>query len=327
MHRNWGIIGAGVIAREMAQALNAVHGEIYAIAGRTRANVERLAAQYPIERVYDSVNELLSDPAVDIVYVATPHNLHYDIMRQALLAGKHVLCEKAITVNAAQLGEIRSLARERGLVVEEAMTLYHMPLYRELQERIKQGTIGRVNLIQVNFGSCKPYDVSNRFFNPALAGGALLDIGVYALSFARYFLDALPDRIVTTARFFETGVDEQSGIVMTNPQGQMAVVSLSMRAKQPKRGVVSGERGFIEVNDYPRADRAQIHLLTEREPQCLCVGETARALEYEVMDMERRLDGETPGFEPFTDDVMALMTRIRQQWGMRYPFEAIPDER
>ena len=325
MHRNWGIIGAGVIAREMAQALSTVHGEIYAIAGRTRVNAERLAAEYPIARVYDSVQELLCDPAVEIIYVATPHNLHYDIMRQALLAGKHVLCEKAITVNAAQLNEIRSLARERALVVEEAMTLYHMPLYRELRERIKQGAIGRVNMIQVNFGSCKPYDVSNRFFSPALAGGALLDIGVYALSFARYFLDELPDRIVTTARFFETGVDEQSGIVMTNPQGQMAVVSLSMRAKQPKRGVISGEGGFIEVNDYPRADRARIHLLAEKEPQCLCVGETARALEYEVMDMECRLDEKTQGFEPFTDDVMELMTRIRQQWGMRYPFETDPD--
>lgn len=321
MHHNWGILGAGTIAREMAQALHTLWGGAYAIAGRTRANAERLAEEYSIARVYDSVQQLLADPAVETVYIATPHNLHYEMMKEALLAGKHVLCEKAIAVNSTQLAEIRALARERGLVVEEAMTLYHMPIYRAVRRQLEQGMVGRVNMIQVNFGSCKPYDVTNRFFSPDLAGGALLDIGVYALSFVRYFMEEKPDRILTSARFFETGVDEQSGIVLTNSLGQMAVVSLSMRAKQPKRGVVSGNKGYIEISDYPRADRASIHLLSESQPQCLSLGDTARALEYEVLDMEARLNGESAGFEELTDDVMELMTEIRRQWGMRYPFE------
>lgn len=322
MSLNWGIIGAGVIAQEMAQALTNLYGQVYAIASRTRERAEALAGQYPIHHVYSSAQELLNDPSVDLVYVATPHNLHYDIMRQALLAGKHVLCEKAITVNSAQLREIRSLALERGLVVEEAMTLYHMPLYRELRRKVEQGAIGKVNMIQVNFGSCKPYDVANRFFSQDLAGGALLDIGVYALSFARYFLNQAPNRIITTARFFETGVDEQSGIVLTNPSGQMAVISLSMRAKQPKRGVVSGDQGYLEVENYPRADRAAIYRLSADGPEWLQCGDTARALEYEAEDMEKRVvNPALDGYETLTDEVMNLMTQIREQWNLYYPVE------
>ena len=323
MKLNWGILGAGVIAQEMAQALYSLHGQAYAIASRTRDRAETLAGRYAIQKVYSTPEELLADQAVDVVYIATPHNLHYDMMCQALLAGKHVLCEKAITIHSAQLGEIRSLARERGLVVEEAMTLYHMPIYRTLLERVRQGVIGRPRMIQVNFGSCKPYDASNRFFSKELAGGALLDIGVYALSFARYFLDQAPDRIVTTAGLSDTGVDEQSGIVLSNPAGQMAVISLSMRAKQPKRGVVCGEGGYLEVENYPRADRAVIYRLSGEEPEVLQCGDTARALEYEVQDMEGRVTGAIgEGWESLTDNVMELMTHIRQQWGLRYPMEA-----
>ena len=123
MRYRWGILGAGAIAKEMAQALTHLQGEIYAVASRTRESAERLAAQYPVQTVYDRPEALFADPAVDIVYIATPHNLHAQAMRQAVKAGKHVLCEKAITVNSAELKEIRALAKQHGVIVEEAMTL------------------------------------------------------------------------------------------------------------------------------------------------------------------------------------------------------------
>ena len=125
-----------------------------------------------------------------------------------------------------------AIAKEKELVIVEGMTMFHMPLYKKLREIVKSGVIGKVKMVQVNFGSCKEYDVTNRFFSKELAGGALLDIGVYATSFARYFMESKPNVILTTAKYFETGVDEQSGIIMKNDCDQMAVMALTMRAKQ-----------------------------------------------------------------------------------------------
>ena len=175
-----------------------------------------------------------------------------------MVSGKHVFCEKSITVNSRQLEECVAIAQEKGLVICDGMTLLHMPLYKELKKKIAEGAIGDVKMVQVNLGSCKEYDVKNRFFSKELAGGALLDIGVYATSFARYFMKSKPDVVLMTANYFETGVDETSEILLKNPDGEMAVMALTMRAKQPKRGVVAGEKGFIEIYDYPRAAKATI---------------------------------------------------------------------
>ena len=177
-----------------------------------------------------------------------------------MVSGKHVFCEKSITVNSRQLEECVAIAQEKGLVICDGMTLLHMPLYKELKKKIAEGAIGDVKMVQVNLGSRKEYDVKNRFFSKELSGGALLDLGVYATSFARYFMKSKPDVVLTTANYFETGVDETSEILLKNPDGEMAVMALTMRAKQPKRGVVAGEKGFIEIYDYPRAAKATITL-------------------------------------------------------------------
>ena len=164
-------------------------------------------------------------------------------MKQALENGKHILVEKSITLNSAELDETMALAKEKGLVMAEAMTIYHMPLYKKLREILDAGTLGKVNLLTMNFGSFKEYDENNRFFNRNLAGGAMLDIGVYALSFVRWFLDSKPDQLLSQVRTASTGVDEQSGLLLTNQEGQMATVMLSLHSKQPKRGMISCERG------------------------------------------------------------------------------------
>ena len=228
----WAVLGTGVIANEMAAALAKGGRNIYAVGNRTYSKAVAFAEKYGIEKVYDDFEEMFTDPDVDVIYITTPHNTHLPFMEKALRGGKHVLAEKSITLNSAELERVRALAKEKKLILAEAMTIYHMPLYRKLREILASGRLGKVNLITMNFGSFKEYDMQNRFFNRNLAGGAMLDIGVYALSFVRWFLDALSDRIVTTVRLFETGVDEQSRIVMANPKRQMAVVPLARRSNQ-----------------------------------------------------------------------------------------------
>ena len=319
---NWGIIGTGWIATEMAEALNRVNGEIYAVCDVNLELAKKYANQYGVQKAYDSAEKMINDDKVDIVYIATPHNLHYQFLIQSLKAGKHVFCEKAITVNDSQLEEAVAIAKEKNLVICDGVTLFHMPLFKKLKEIVDSGIIGPIKMVQVNFGSCKEYDVNNRFFSKELAGGALLDIGVYATSFARYFMKSKPNTVLTTANYFETGVDETSGIILRNPEGQMAVMALTMRAKQPKRGVVAGELGYIEVNNYPRGDEATITYTHDGHVETIKLGDTSKALDYEVEDMQSYvLNNDGQENLEYIRDVMATLTEIRKQLGMIYPFE------
>ncbi|MCR0523956.1 Gfo/Idh/MocA family oxidoreductase [[Clostridium] innocuum] len=319
---NWGIVGTGWIAHEMGEALHKLHHEIYGVCDISLEKAQSYANEFQVSHAFASMQDMLEDEQLDIVYVATPHNLHYECIRAALQQGKHVFCEKVITVNEAQLREVKQLAKEKQLILMEGMTLYHMPLFKEVKHRINQGEIGSVKLVQVNFGSCKEYDIHNRFFSKELAGGALLDIGVYAVSFARYFLSSKPDVILTTCNYFETGVDEESGILMKNKEGQLVVSALTMRAKQPKRGVIAGEKGYIEIENYPRGERAVITYTEDGRKEELCIGKTADTLLYEVMDMEAYVkQSSDEGLLELSMDVTALLSSIRNQWGFHYPFE------
>jgi len=319
---NWGILGTGWIAHEMGEALNAVNKEIYAVCDVTLDHAKKYAEQFGVIKAYGNADEMIADKNVDIIYIATPHNLHYQFLLKAVKAGKHVFCEKSITVNSRQLEECVAIAKEKGLVICDGMTLLHMPLYKKLKEIIDSGSIGDIKMIQVNFGSCKEYDVKNRFFSKELAGGALLDIGVYATTFARYFMKSKPNVVLTTANYFETGVDETSGIILKNPDGQMAVMALTMRAKQPKRGVIAGEKGFIEICEYPRAAKATITYTEDGHTEVIEAGKTEEALQYEVRDMQDYvLNGTGEENLQIVRDVMETLTAVRNQWGMVYPFE------
>lgn len=322
MKYNWGIVGTGWIAHEMGDALRNVNGEIYAVCDANLAGAQKYAAEYDVKHAYGSFDELLADSSVDIVYIATPHNFHYEMMKKALEKNKHVFCEKAITVNDRQLEECVAIAKEKNLIISDGVTLLHMPLYKKLKEILGSGKLGRVKMVQVNFGSCKEYDVTNRFFSKELAGGALLDIGVYATSFARFFMSSKANVVLTTANFFETGVDESSGIILKNSDDEMAVMALTMRAKQPKRGVVSCEEGYIEVNEYPRAASATITYTSDGHTEVIEAGESKKALEYEIKDMEDYISNQSGEQNlQYIRDVMATLTSVRNQWGMVYPFE------
>ena len=184
---NWATLGCGVIANELATALARQNRHLYSVANRTHEKAVAFAEKYQIAKVYDHLEDVFTDPDVDIIYISTPHNTHIQYLRQALANGKHVLCEKSITLNSNELDEAIALAEKNHVILAEAMTIFHMPIYRKLAEIISSGTLGPLRLVQVNFGSYKEYDMNNRFFNRNLAGGAMLDIGVYALSLIRWF--------------------------------------------------------------------------------------------------------------------------------------------
>lgn len=318
----WAVLGTGVIANEMAAAMKKNGGNIYAVGNRTYPKAVAFAEKYGIGKVYNDMNEMFTDPEVDIIYITTPHNTHIDFMRKAVQNGKHILVEKSMTLNSRELDEAMSLAKEKGVVIGEAMTIYHMPIYKKLREILDSGKLGNVNLITMNFGSFKNYDMSNRFFNRELAGGAMLDIGVYALSFIRFFMSEKPDKLLSQVKSAPTGVDEQAGLLLMNSAGQMATVMLSLHSKQPKRGMISCENGYIEVMEYPRAWEASITYTDTGKTEVITAGDNSDALAYELADMESAVRGGTDCmYLDYTRDVMDMMTEFRYSWGFKYPEE------
>ncbi|RRN51213.1 Gfo/Idh/MocA family protein [Streptococcus suis] len=318
----WASLGTGVIANELVQALQAMGGNLYSVANRTYDKGVEFAQKYGIEKVYKEIDEVFEDPQVDIIYISTPHNTHIHYLRKALKAGKHVLCEKSITLNSEELAEAIQLAEENQVILAEAMTIFHMPIYRQLSEVVASGKLGELKMIQMNFGSYKEYDMTNRFFNKNLAGGALLDIGVYALSFVRWFMTEKPNQVLSQVKLAPTGVDEQVGILLSNDAGQMATIALTLHAKQPKRGTIAYDKGYIELYEYPRGQKAVITYTEDGSQEVIEVGETAKALSYEVADMEKAVAGiENTMYLAFTQDVMEIMTQLRKEWGLVYPEE------
>ena len=345
---NWAVLGCGVIANEMAQGLERMGKHLYAVGNRTYEKAVTFAEKYSVTKVYQDFHEMFKDPEVDVIYITTPHNTHIEFAKEALSNGKHVLCEKSVMLNSRELEEAVQLAEKNHVVFAEAMTIWHMPIYKKLWEFVRLGesgsfsiedissdnpaydmikegipALGKVQLLQLNFGSYKEYNMNNRFFNLNLAGGALLDIGVYALSIMRSFMSSQPDEIKSQVKYASTGADEQSNIILSNPDGQMAAVTLSLHSKQPKRAVISCEKGYIEIMEYPRADKAIIVEAESGKVHQITAGATANALQYEMQDMEDViLNGNVDIMRlQNTKDVMEIMTGLRKEWNMKYPGE------
>ena len=320
---NWAVLGIGVIANEMAQALQKMGKSLYAVGNRTHEKAVKFAEKYGVHKVYDCIDDMFTDDAVDIIYITSPHNTHYAFMKQALEHGKHLLVEKSITLNSWELDEMIQLAEQNDLILAEAMTIWHMPLYKKLWDMVRGGEFGKVQMITVNFGSFKEYNMENRFFNRNLAGGAMLDIGVYALSVVRSFMDEQPNQIISQWKPSPTGSDEQAAILLQNPSGQMAVVALSMHSKQPKRAMISCETGYLEIMEFPRADRAVfVDAETGKRTEITC-GESKQALYYEMTDMEDAVqNADASAMQlPYSKGVMDIMTKLRKDWKMQYPKE------
>ena len=319
---NWAVLGTGVVANEMAASLKKAGKTFYAVGNRTHSKAIDFAEKHGIGKVYDDFHEMFHDENVDIIYITTPHNTHIEFMKEALANGKHLLVEKSITLNSEELDEAIRIADEKQVVLAEAMTIFHMPIYKKLKALIDSGAMGELRMIQMNFGSYKEYDMENRFFNKNLAGGALLDIGVYAISFARWFMSEKPNQVVSQVKYAPTGVDEQAGILMMNEKQEMVTIALTLHSKQPKRGMISCDKGYIELMEYPRGQKAVITYTETGEQELIEEGRTEDALYYEMLDMEAAVKGNKEVTHlNLTKDVMDIMTEIRREWGLVYPEE------
>ncbi|WP_125768460.1 Gfo/Idh/MocA family protein [Lapidilactobacillus wuchangensis] len=320
----WGIIGPGRIAVNFCEQFPAGQ-TLYGVASaHSQEKAAALASQFKIPHVYSSHEELLADPAIEVVYIATTNNVHYDNIKAALLAGKHVLAEKPITLNASQLVELNTLAQSKHLILMEAQTIYHMPLYPKLLEFVAQhpAQVGRLKSLQAALGMfVDPNETAGRLLNPELAGGALLDLGIYTLSFARRFMTATPKLEKTVMVPTATGVDDTSVTLLSNSHQELGSFSLSLSARQPEVGYAVYEHGYFMVEHFLRPERAIFVDGATGKQQVITAGANQQAMGYEASDMATAIETGANPTAAWTQETMAIMTAMREQWGLVYPNE------
>ncbi|WP_031085903.1 Gfo/Idh/MocA family protein, partial [Streptomyces sp. NRRL WC-3549] len=290
----WGVLATGGIAATFTGDLLAMEdpaSEVVAVASRAEASARAFAERFGIERAYGSWAELVADADVDVVYVATPHSAHRQAAGLALEAGKHVLCEKAFTLNAREARELVDLARERGLFLMEAMWTYCNPLIRRMTELVRDGAIGEIRTVQADFGFAGDLGPGHRLRDPALGGGALLDLGVYPVSFAQLLLGE-PDRVQADALLSPEGVDLNTGMLLGWESGATALLGCSIVGDLPTVASVTGTKGRI---DFPQGffhpERFVLHRLG-REPEEVTTGpgpQDLTGMQFEAAEVVRAL--------------------------------------
>lgn len=314
---NWGIIGLGNIAHEFAESMEAA-GSVYGVSSRNYQKALDFQNQYNIKKVYKSYEELLNDRDIDIVYIATVNSQHYQNIMDCLKSGKHVLCEKAIWDDYEELKKAYLYAQEHGLILAEAMTIYHMPLFTEIKNFIEQGNLGKLKYVNANLGSLKEDNPLNRFFSKELGGGAMLDIGTYVLSFLRFFLQDEIIEIKHVMSKYKTGVDEMWSIAVKTDQDIIGNANITFRSKLPKKAIIAGEKAYITIDNYVRADKAVVTYPDGKEETIEC-GNTNNALMYEILDIEETIKNRKVGKDYInqTMDVVYLMDKLLTIEGLK----------
>ena len=327
---NVAILGCGKIARSMALTLRMMRDQgedvcLYAAASRTLETAQAFAAQEGFEKAYGSYEEMVRDPAVDLVYIASPHSHHGEHMKLCIEHGKAVLCEKAFTANAAQAREAVALAKEKNVLVAEAIWTRYMPSRKIIDELIASGTLGEIKLLTANLH----YDIENirRIREPELAGGALLDVGVYPLNFASMFFGNDFVRMESTVQLMETGVDRQENFSLYYADGRMANLSAGTTCRSDRSCLISGSEGYITVDNVNNPTKITLYLTKENHAVAhdVPVPPQLTGYEYQVRSCMKALaEGaiECPEM-PHSESVriMEICDELRAQWGVKYPFE------
>ena len=255
----WGIVGPGRIAESVVQDFPVVDGaRAVAVASRSQERADDFAERHGIGRAHGSYPAILDDPDVDVLYVATPHPVHHAFALAALRAGKALLVEKSFTATASGAAEVIDLARDTGVFVMEAMWTRFQPAVVALRELVADGAIGEVRSVQADLGIAATYDPEDRLFDLALGGGALLDLGVYVISFAQMLLGA-PERVITVGSLFPSGADAEAALLLDHGDGRSATLTTSMRCALPGQARVFGTAGWIDV--LPRFHHPQTIVL------------------------------------------------------------------
>lgn len=320
-----GIIGAGWIAEKMAISLQASPQgcECYAIASRDIEKAQNFASEWSIPKAYGSYEQLVEDDAVDLVYIATPHSHHYQHARLALEHGKPCLVEKAFTANVREAEELIALAEQKGVFITEAIWTRYMPLSHKVKEIMDSGVIGDPRALTATL--CYMMEDKERILRPELCGGALLDLGVYCLNFARMYFGTDIVRTVTNCHLGPTGMDMHECISLSYADGRMANLQSGALCLNDRQGIISGTEGYIRVDNINCPELIEVYrnyelVATYRKPEDMVTG-----YEYQVFECKRCIEQgliESP-MMPHTEtlSIMSQMDALRREWGVVYPMD------
>ena len=319
-----GILGAGNIAGVMADTLRRMDDVICcAVAARDGSRAEAFAKTYGFAEAYGSYEEMLASSEAELIYVATPHSCHYDHVKLCLQYGKHGLCEKAFMLNAKQAEEVFAMAKEKGLLLTEAIWTRYMPSRRMLQDVLDGGAIGKPQMLTANLGYVTKH--KERIQKLELGGGALLDVGIYPLNFASMVFGDDVKEIRGWAVFNEEGADMQNSVTLTYADGRMAVLNSTALARSDRGGVIYGDEGYIVVSNINNCSGFRVYSTSDELLASYESPEQISGYEYEVeacIQAIRQGELECPQMpHEETLRMMRWMDELRRQWGMKFPQE------
>lgn len=321
----WGVIGAGRISRTFVNDLKLLPGaEIVAVASKSMERAKTFAQEYNLKYFYDSYEELVQNSDVDVIYIGTTNNYHYENMLLCIANNKPVLCEKPFTVNSREAQEAIRCAKEKNVFVMEAMWSRYSPAYLKVRELIQSGVIGKIKFFSADFGFKAPANPEHRAFNPELAGGGLLDVGIYPISLAFWIFEKLPSKISTIANIGKTGVDEEAAIIFNYDDGAMALLSSAVTVNTRKEAVITGQSGSIIIHE-PFFHSKKVTLITESGEKEFDFTYDGLGYQFEaehVMDCLRKGKKQSDLLTLSESlSIMQTLDKIRSEWNLVYPFE------
>lgn len=314
---NFSILGAGNIAKKMAKTIEMMPEKVVpnAIASRDIKKAKRLADKYGFLKAYDSYEIMLKDPEVNVVYVATPNSYHYEHVKLCLNHNKHVLCEKPFTINEEQAIELFKMAKEKNLFLGEAMWMVFLPYISELKNWILEGVIGEISTIHVSFGS--DLTRNERLISSDLAGGALLDLGVYTIAFMKIFFGKDIKSIKSSQVLFETGVDSKSSTIITYNDGKVASLTSDMTALLGNKAVIYGKKGRVEVDNFWCAEKFAVYNNRGDMTEYLFPFEV-NGYAYEIDKLTEAIKDGKLEYDQWTHEdtinVLHICDQIREEW-------------
>ncbi|NQV16774.1 Gfo/Idh/MocA family oxidoreductase [bacterium] len=322
---NWGMVGTGFIGNLFAEGLKSLAAaNIHAVGSRSMATANSFAKKWQVSQAYSSYAELYADSEVDIIYVATPHNYHYQTVTDALNAGKHVLCEKPLTLNAGQARDLVKLARRKELFLMDAMWNRFQPWYSVVKQLLNDNRLGDLQHLKADLSFKFDVGPEHRIYNRELAGGALLDLGVYPLALASLFFGK-PEEVISSCHLCETGVDDQVSMILKYSSGATAELGCSNRYFSKNNATLHGSKGFLEIHGMlVRPEKISLYE-NGSQPIVIETPFTSNAHQYvaqAVMDMLDQGAIEHP-LMPLdeTIEIMETMDLIRGEAGIIYPEE------
>jgi len=320
-----GIIGAGNIAHKFAEAIikSDLNGDLYAIASRDLEKAKSFKKEHKAKKAYGSYQELFEDDLVDLVYIATPHTLHFEQIIQALDYNKHVLCEKPMTINESMAQTVFNKAKEKNLFVMEAMWTRCLPVIQKVQDNIKKGMIGHIKRLEADFCMNPSIDKDHRLYQPHLGGGALLDIGIYPITIANIFLGK-PDIIHTDVQMADTNVDISEEITYIYP-ASTGFFKVAFNQSRPREARIFGTKGKIIIDGLNDTESAKVYDENDQEIKHIHIPFETNGFEYEIREAIRCIEKNhlESSIIPHsaTLSVLSQMDQIRKEWGLVYPQE------